>query len=177
MKKQLILVTGVFVLISLCIASCGKKKSDGIAPTYGSTGNPNPSNPTVTGNVTPTNPATDNSAVYVGGNGWSNPTCGTTNSIALKAYNGTVDVTLAFSSAITSGTYAVGPSPAANVCALTILNPPNQPSGIVWYGRTGNIVVNTTSASINASFSGIVCTQANFNFPTVTANGFIGCAQ
>jgi len=177
MKKQ-ILAFGLFIALSgITLLACQKKKSDGISPTYGTTGNPNPGNPTVTGNVTPTNPATDNSSIYIGGSGWNNPTCGTTNSIALKGYNGNIDVTLSFNTSIKSGTYSVGPNAANGVCALTIINAPNQPSGISWIGKTGMVTVNTTTNSINASFTGVVCTQASFNFPTVTASGFLGCNQ
>lgn len=171
------MVTGFIFLVGFTILSCNKKKSTGITPTYGSTGNPNPNNPTVTGNTTPTNPATENTSMYIGGSGWSNPSCGTTNSIALKGYNGAIDVTFSFNAAITTGTYAVGAAAGPSVCAVTILNAPNQPSGITWFGRSGTVVVNTSTAGINASFTGLVCTQSTFNFPTVTASGFIGCTQ
>lgn len=182
MKKQFIRLSGSLLLIGLVIFSCAKKKSDGITPTYGSTGNPYPNNPTVTGTSTLTNPATENTSMNVGGNGWSNPSCGSTNSLTLKGYNGTIDVTLAFTFStstvpIHSGTYAISSSGGLNTCQLTINNAPNQPAGTVWYGKSGTVVVNTSSTSISASFNGVVCTQASFNFPTVTANGFLGCTQ
>ena len=177
MKKQILLVSGLILVVLAVSFSCNRKKSSGIAPTYGSTGNPNPNNPTVTGNVTAVNPATENTSIFIGGNGWNNPTCGSTNGIALKGYNGTVDVTMTFNSTITSGTFVVSPSPGPGACALSILNAPGQPAGIVWQGKSGTVVVNTTTNSTNASFSGVVCTQASFNFPAVTASGFLGCSK
>jgi hypothetical protein len=175
MKKQILLVLGFIFVVGFCVLSCDKKKSDSVSPTYGSTGNPNPNNPTVTGNVTPTNPATRNTGMTIGGSGWSNLSCGTTNSISLKGSNGKSDVTLSFASIINTGTYAVGSTPGPSVCAMTLINPDDQPAGIVWYGRSGIVSVVSSTSGINASFSNVVCTQQNFNFPTVSATGFIGC--
>jgi hypothetical protein len=175
--KQLILI-GCMALLSALFISCEKKKnSTGIAPTYGTTGNPNPPNITVTGSTTYTNPATENTSIYVGGSGWTNPTCASVNSVTLKGYNGNIDITLSFSSPAKTGTYNIGGTPANNICAMTLVNAPSQPAGVVWVGKTGVVVVNTTSTAINAQFSGIVLTQQNFNFPTVTATGAIGCSQ
>ncbi len=181
MKKQFLIISGFAVISASLIFSCAKKKEDNrITPTYkedatGTGGNPNVGNQTVTGTATLTNPATQNSSLLVGGAGWSNPTCSSTNSITLKGINGGVDVTLSFLFPPTSGTYAIAANPSSQSCAMTVVNAPNQPSGIVWYGKTGQVVVNTTTASINASFSGVLCTQQNFNFPTVGVSGNLGC--
>ncbi|MBA3682078.1 MAG: hypothetical protein H0W73_13105 [Bacteroidetes bacterium] len=181
MKKQFLIISGFAVLTASLIFSCAKKKEDNrISPTYkedatGTGGNPNVGNQTVTGTATLTNPATTNSSLLVGGAGWSNPTCSSTNSITLKGINGGVDVTLSFLFPPTSGTYAIASNPGPQSCAMTVVNAPNQPSGIVWYGKTGQVVVNTTTTAINASFSGILCTQQNFNFPTVGVSGNLGC--
>ena len=174
---------GTIVLITMLgLFACNKKKSSGITPTYstnGGSGNPFPNNPTVSGNTTPTNPATENSVINIGGGGWANPSCGTNNSLTLVGNSGDINVTLNFGGIVTSGTYNIGSSPsiASKICAMTIVNAPNQPSGVVWYGKSGMVVVNTNSTSINATFSGIVCTQQNFGFPVVTANGVLGCSQ
>jgi hypothetical protein len=179
MKNKLLILSFFLVLSGALLFSCQKKKpSEGITPTYGTTGNPNPGYQTVTGTTTYTNPATENSSMYVGGIGWTNPTCGTTQSITLRAINDNIDVTLSFATSIKSGTYAVSTTPAGtSACALTIRNAPNQPAGIIWYGTSGAVIVNTTSTSINAQFSNVVCTQQNFSFPTVSASGVVGCSQ
>jgi hypothetical protein len=124
---------------------------------------------------TPTNPATQNTSLLIGGNGWSNSACSLTNSLTLKGYNGPIEVTMSFATAISSGTYALGTSPGPGVCAFTALNAPNQPAGILWYGKNGMVVVNQTAASITATLSNIICTQQNFNFPVVTASGSLSC--
>ncbi len=181
MKKQFLLISGFAILSAILVFSCAKKKDNGaIAPTYkedatGTGGNPNVGNQTVTGTATLTNPATTNSSLLVGGSGWSNPTCISTNSITLKGINGSVDVTLNFLFPPTTGTYAIAASPGPQACSMIVNNAPNQPSGIVWYAKTGQVVVNTTTTAINATFAGIVCTQANFNFPTVGVSGSMGC--
>jgi hypothetical protein len=164
--------TGLVTLIS-----CEKKKSEGISPTYGATGNPHPGAQTVTGTSTPSNPATENTSIQVGGQGWSNPSCSSTLSLTLKGFSGNTEVTLAFATAIKSGTYAISTNPSgSSSCAMMIVNAPNQPNGIVWYGKTGSVSVLTTTSSINASFNNVVCTQQNFGFPTVTASGVLGCS-
>lgn len=160
------------------LAACEKKESNHISPGYGATGNPNPGAQTVTGNTTPTNPATENTSIVVGGIGWTNPTCGSTFSVTLIGTNGTTQVALSFAKAAVTGTYAISSTPSGTIsCAMTIVNAPDQPAGITWYGKSGSVVVNTTSASINASFQNVICTQQNFGFPTVSASGFLGCSQ
>ena len=161
----------------LLVIACEKKPNEGISPTYGATGNPNPGAQTTTGNTTPTNPATENTSIQVGESGWSNPSCSSTNSLMLLGYNGTTTVTLQFASAIKSGTYAISTTPQGTTsCAMTIVNAPNQPSGIVWHGKTGAVSVLTTTSSINAFFTNVVCTQLSFGFPTVSASGVLGCS-
>src|SRR5689334_22464562 len=102
MKNAFTVFTGL-VLTVMVLLSCEKKgDANAIKPDYGATGNPNPDNQTVTGSTTYTNPATKNSALIVGDFGWSNPTCGSTFSLALKANDGATDVILSFSSVITT---------------------------------------------------------------------------
>lgn len=182
MKKQFLIISGLAIICASIVFSCKKKEDNSITPTYkedatGTGGNPNVGNQTVTGTATLTNPATQNSSLLVGGAGWSNPTCVSTNSITLKGINGSVEVTLnfLFPPTIGSATYAIAASPNAQACSMTILNAPNQPSGLVWYGKTGSVAVTTTSNAIQASFTGILCTQQNFNFPTVGVSGNLGC--
>jgi hypothetical protein len=177
MKNKIILAISSFLFVGLLILSCDKKDPNGIGPGYGTTGNPNPNNQTTTGSPTYSNPATENSPITIGGTGWTNPTCGTTNSLNLKGVNGIIDVTLAFPSLIKAGVYTISQSGEANTCALTILNAPLQPAGIVWVGKSGLVTVTTSSTNIAANFSGIICTQQSFNYPTVTANGNLSCGQ
>lgn len=155
------------------IITIGTVISNSAVVTYEQNGPKN--NMTVTGSATITNPATQNSSLLVGGAAWSNPTCASTNSLVLKAINGSIDVTLNFLFPPTTGTYAIAANPGPQACSITVLNAPNQPAGIIWYAKVGQVVVNTNSTSIQASFSGILCTQQNFNFPTVGISGAMGC--
>jgi hypothetical protein len=122
-----------------------------------------------------TNPATQNSSLLVGGAAWSYLGCAATSSVTLKAINGNINVTIDFLFPPSTGTYAIASSPGPASCMLKVLNAPNQPAGITWYAQSGQVVVNTTSTSISASFSVIPCTQQNFNFPIVSASGNISC--
>lgn len=150
-----------------------------ITPTFTAsqtgTGNPNITGQTVTGTTTLTNPATQNSSLLVDGVGWSMATCVSTNSITLKSINGSTEVTLNFLFPPTTGSYSIAASPGAQVCLMTVLNAPNQPAGIMWYAKTGIVSINTTTSAIEATFSGVLCTQQNFNFPTVGVTGTLTC--
>jgi hypothetical protein len=181
MKKNNLSFSGLIVLLTLVLFAC-QKKSDGSATTpgfkeeNGTGGNPFPNNPTVTGTPTSTNPATQNSSLLVGGIGWSNPTCASTFSVTLKGINGTIDVTLNFLTPPITGTYVIAAvASQSQACSMTVLNAPNQPAGTVWLGKSGLVAVNTTSTAINASFSGVICTQQSFNFPQVSVSGNLGC--
>ncbi len=181
MKKQFLIISGFAIISATLIFSCAKKKEDTrIQPTYkedatGTGGNPNVGNQTVTGTATLTNPATQNSSLLVGGSGWSNPTCASSSSITLKGINGGIDVTLNFLFPPSTQTYVIAASPNVSACSMIVQNAPNQPAGIVWYGKTGSVAVTSTTAGISASFTGILCTQQNFNFPTVGVSGNLGC--
>ncbi len=176
MRKPYSLVITTLLSAAAVFIACEKKRSEGIAPTYGTTGNPNPGHQTVTGTTTATNPATANTSLRVEGIGWTNPTCPSTNSVMLKGANGTTEVILSFATSIRSNTYAIAAIPQGTTsCAMTVLNAPGQPAGTVWYGQTGQVVVNTTTASINASFSNVICAQKTFNFPMVTVTGALSC--
>ncbi len=177
MKNKITSIIFAITITSIFLFACDKKDPVGIGPGYGTTGNPNPNNQTTTGSTTYSNPATENTVQDIGGIGWSNPTCGTTNSLTLKGYNGVIDATLTFPSSIKNGIYTISQGGEANTCALTILNARNQPSGIVWYGKSGLVTVSTSSNNIDAAFSGIVCTQLGFNYPTVSASGKLSCSQ
>jgi hypothetical protein len=102
-------------------------------------------------------------------------TCVSTNSITLKSINGSTEVTLNFLFPPTTGTYVIAASPSSNACSMTVLNAPNQPAGLIWYAKTGNVSINTSTSQVEATFSGILCTQQNFNFPTVGVTGTITC--
>lgn len=173
----------LLAVMALCFLACEKKDpKNGISPDYkqnsGTGGNPNQNNPTVTGTSTLTNPATKNTSLLVGGSGWSNPTCPSTASLVLKGINGETEVILSFGSPIIqSGSYAIGALPSGSICAMTVLNAPEQPAGISWIGKGGMVTVNTNSVSITANFSSIQCTQPSFIYPVVSVSGTVACAQ
>jgi hypothetical protein len=202
MKKYLDVIYCVFI-VSMIFLACEKKKeststattsttssastttgSTGTTtttgPTYTSTGtgtgNPNYTT-TTTGTVSNTNPATNNSSLLVGGSGWSNATCISTNSLVLRAINGNTDVSLNFGTPPSQGTftYNIDSTPSASACAMVVQNAPNQPAGVVWYGKTGIVTVQTTTVSITATFSGVMCVQQNFIFPAVSVTGTMSC--
>jgi hypothetical protein len=176
MKKLIALATVTVLLIGY--SSCRKKEeSTAITPDYSATGNPNPGAQTVTGATSYSNPATKNSSILVGNSGWSNLTCPSTSSSTLRGSDGSSEVVLNFSGAATTGVYAIALTPAAGACAMTLKNAPNQPAGIPWYAKSGNVTVSVTPSSINAYFSNIVCTQQSFNFPTVNATGTLSCSN
>ncbi|MCX8080428.1 MAG: hypothetical protein N3F09_04230 [Bacteroidia bacterium] len=179
--KIKIAFTCLLILVSFFFF-CKKKNenSNAIAPTYkseatGTGANPNINNSTQTGTVPPTNPATQNSHLQVGGSGWVNPSCASTGSVVIKGINGVTEVTLTFLTPPTSGTYQVTPTIGPNNVQVTVINAPNQPAGVVWYGKTGLVTVNTTSNSINCNLTSVQCTQQNFNFPVVSVSGVVGC--
>jgi len=180
MKKTNLLLLTALLISGVVFYACKKKTDNTIKPTYkteatGTGGNPNAGNATQTGTVPITNPASENSSILVGGTGWLNPSCASSGSLTLKGINGSVDITLAFSSIPTTGNYNVSTSSGPTNVQVTVLNAPNQPSGITWVGKTGIVAVNTNSTSINATFNGVQCVQSNFNFPVVTISGNIGC--
>lgn len=184
MMKKLLILPGIALIASILLFSCEKKSSSGIGPGFkeetGTGGNPNPNAPTVTGTSTNNaNPATQSSFLQVSGPGWNNPNCATTGSVTLKGINGQIEVTLNFLTPPALGTFSfpVSASPTASSCALMIQNAPNQPAGVIWYAKTGVVAVNSTTASISGSFSNIQCTQADFNFPTVTMSGSLTCGN
>lgn len=178
MKKQFALF-GVVIAAVVISFSCQKKdNSDSISPTYGSTGNPYPNNQTVTGSTSYTNPATNNSSIEVGNIGWTNPTCFTTGSITLRGYKGNTEVVLSFAQPAITGTYNIASvASGTTACSMQITNAPDQPAGVNWYGKTGIVIVNVQSTSINAILKDVVCTQSTFNFPTVLVSGFLSCGS
>jgi hypothetical protein len=181
MKKYIFIGSTCVALAAFVLFSCKKKEDDNrITPTYkeeanGTAGNPSPGNVTVTGTVSNTNPASENSSLFVGGSGWSNPTCASTNSLTLRGINGSIDVTINFLMPPSTGTYNVAGSAGPGVCSMIVQNAPNQPAGIVWYGKSGVVSIQTTTSSINASFTSVQCVQQSFNFPQVSVSGNIGC--
>lgn len=186
MKKVNTIIFSALLVGAMVFFACKKKSTpncseqNALKPGYktectGTGGNPNAGNATQTGTVPITNPASENTSLQVGGTGWLNPSCASTGSVTLKGINGSVEVTLSFSSPPASGNYNVSMSSGPSNVQVTVLNAPNQPAGITWYGKTGMVTVNTSSNSINALFNGIQCTQANFNFPVVSVSGNVGC--
>lgn len=180
MKKHIIFLSSFFLI--LLIVACEKKESAGISPGYientGSTGgNPNANNPTVTGATMAINTATKNTSFNIGGNGWSNKNCGSTNSLTLNGIFGTTEVNLTFANAALNGTYTIGAMAAVGICSLKLINAPSQPEGIVWVGKSGIVSVNTSSNSIDATFTNIDCVQESFSLPKVMVSGTLSCSQ
>lgn len=176
MKKHIVLIP-LAILLGIMFSCKEKNSNNAIRPGYGATGNPYPEQQTVTGSTTYTSPATKNTSLRVGDIGWSNPSCISTGSTALRATKGDIDVILSFSGPVTSNTYAIAGTPGVGSCALTLSNAPDQPAGVFWYAKSGSVVVTTTSTSINANLIGVVCTQKEFNFPQVVVSGVLGCSQ
>ena len=186
MKKINILALTCVTIAALVFFACEKKEtqtcgdSSTVKPGYkdactGTGGNPNVGNATQTGSVPITNPASSNSNLNCGGSGWLNPSCASSGSLTLKGISGSVEVTLAFNSIPTTGSYNVSSVSGPSNVQVTVLNAPSQPSGITWFGKTGVVTINTNSTSINATFTGIQCVQSNFNFPVVSLSGNVGC--
>lgn len=186
MKNYKSIVFSSLIVVGLIFYACKKKDSktcgdaSAIKPSYktectGTGGNPNAGNATHTGSVPITNPASENSSLIAGGGGWLNPSCASTGGLILEGVNGSTKVTLQFSQSPTTGNYNVSNISGPTNVAVTVLNAPNQPSGIVWYGKTGVVSVTSSTNAINATFSGIQCVQSNFNFPVVTVSGQVGC--
>jgi hypothetical protein len=176
MKKiQFLLGICVFVF---AFSSCQKKSKSNVNTGFkdeaGTGANPFKNQKNVSTNTG--NLANANSNYKIGGNGWTNSSCASTQFVAVRGINGILDATISFYSPPTSGTYSIVEAPSQNfVCAITLSNAPNQPIGTVWYGKKGVVSVTTTPFSIMASFTDIICKQKNFDFPTVTASGTLGC--
>lgn len=185
-----------FLLIIFSFTLCKKKEesspSNSSNPTPASTtSNPTPTfvvqvtgtslNPclpcvTITGTNIPGNTATQNSALTVGGAGWSFNSCATSVNI-LTAYNGPTQVQIQFGGGpIISGTYAFTSGiPTAGQARMTVYDAPGQPSGIVWYSKNGSVSVTTGTSGTMATFSNITCVQLNYLFPVVTVSGSLNC--
>lgn len=172
------LFAGLAVVLAVTFSCQKKSNSNSISPGYGATGNPYPNNQTVTGSASYTNPATQNTSLDVGNSsGWSNPTCFTTQSLTLRGYKDNIDVVLAFAQAAVQGTYNIATIPQGTTsCQLTVTNAPGQPSGVVWQGKTGSVIVNVSGTSITANLKDVGCTQTTFGFPTVLVTGFLACS-
>ena len=175
--KNCFALIGFIIVLGITFSCKDKNNKGAITPDYGSTGNPYPNNQTVTGSTTFTSPATKNTSFIVGDIGWSNPSCISTSSTALRATKDNIDVIITFGSAVSTGTYAISATTGSNSCVLTAYNVPDQPTGVYWYGKGGSVVVTISATSINAKLQNVVCTQKEFNFPQVLISGAIGCSS
>ena len=182
MKKYFIATAGLALTLSIVFLACTKKNdSNAITPTYkeeatGTGGNPTKDQVTVTGsNTMQTNPASNSSSINTSNVGFTFPTCASTSSLALKALNGSVDVTVSFALPPTTGVYQVGPGVGNGMCTVVVNNAPNQPAGVVWYGKTGSVSVSTSTNGISAVLNSVQCTQATFQFPQVVVTGNMSC--
>lgn len=181
MKKQVVFL--VFVSITIVIFAACQKKANGqasgyvnipITPTYSSVTTGTTTGTTSTSTVT--NPATQNTALLIGGAGWTYNSCAVSGN-TLTAYNGNTSVQLVFGGgAISTGSYVLNPNiPLSGQAQLIITNAPGQPTGVNWYSKNGIVTAVTTTAGIHATFNNIQCLQNSFLFPVVTASGTLTC--
>ena len=180
-KKVSIQILSLLVVFILSLTFCQKKEetppsanqssTTSITPTYVTT-----STLATTTSTNSTNTATQNSALPVGGVGWSYNSC-SASSNTLSGFNGSTQVHILFGGAsIISGSYAFTSGvPTAGQARMTIVDAPGQPTGILWYSKTGSVSVITGTAGTTASFSNIQCTQSSYNFPVVTVSGSLTC--
>ena len=175
MKRHFALIC-LAIVLSVAFSCKDKNNKSAISPDYGATGNPYPNNQTVTGSTSYTSPATKNTSFEVGNIGWSNPSCISTGSLALRATKDNIDVILTFGSIVTNGTYLISNTLGTGTCMLTIYNAPNQPAGVYWYAKSGSVIITITATSITANLSNVVCAQKEFNFPQVSITGVLACA-
>lgn len=181
MKKFFIPALLTLGLSGVIIVSCKEKNNNNITPTYknqstGTGANPNINVVTVTGTQTVTNPATANTALQVGGGGWTEENCLTT-PMTLTGYFGSTKVQIKFGgSTMIAGTYAFTSGvPTAGQARMTVLNAPGQPEDILWYSKSGSVTTTTTSSNVGATFNNIQCLQLNYLFPVVSVSGNLGC--
>ena len=191
MKKGLHIIS-LFLVVILSFTLCKKKEESALpastnttttAPTYTTTGtgtssttSTGTSSTTVTGTNTPGNTATQNSALTVGGPGWSYNSCATAPDV-LTGFNGPTQVQILFGGgSIIQGAYAFTSGiPTSGQARMTITDAPGQPSGITWYSKNGTISVTTGTAGTTATFSNIGCLQQSYLFPFVTASVSLTC--
>lgn len=176
MKKTLYTTASLLFVIGIIIFSCKKKTSTGVSPGYGNSKNPTTTGQTVTGNTTYTNPATENTSVFIG-SGFRFKKCSETNSLSIITDKEiSLQISVQFNTTIAkSGTFAVASIPSDQACAVTVLNAPNQPEGVLWYGQKGEVVVTVDASGIKANLKDVVCTQKTFNFPQVLVSGLTSC--
>ena len=187
MKKIILSAFSLIVLGSIIFISCkSKNDSDAITPTYkdeassGTGANPNITNVTTTGSIVIAPTQQNSSLAGIGTVGvWSNINCSTPAPTCLTSSNASLatSISICFSTAPTAGTYqfvnsaaALGPGKAF----MTIVNPPSQDAGSVWYSEAGSLTVSTASG-IKATFSNIACKTTPTSFYAVTASGEVGC--
>jgi len=187
MKKIILSAFSILILGSIIFISCkSKNDSDAITPTYkdeassGTGANPNITNVTTTGSISTTSTQQNSSLAGIGTIGvWSNINCSTPAPTCLTTSNASLgtSISICFSSAPIAGTYQfvnsaalLGPGKAF----MTIVNPPSQDAGSVWYSEAGSLIVSTASG-IKATFSNIACKTTPASFYAVTASGEVGC--
>ncbi len=124
------------------------------------------------------NPCTTNSTLQVSTTftNWTFSNC-VLGGLTLTGTDGTSTVILTFATIITSGTYVTTSGvPLPGEVRITVLNAPLQPTGILWYSKSGGSVSVTVGASTTiAAFVNIPCTQALYPLPIVYVNGDVGC--
>jgi len=118
------------------------------------------------------NPATQNTNFIIGGSGWS---CGIQSSTFTATYNSSQVKFIFNSNAPQNGQYTMASTAAPGACAVTLLNAPDQPAGILWFGKSGTVTVSFSNSAFYVSFLNAVFTQKNFNFPAVTASAALAC--
>ncbi len=187
MKKVILSAIYIFIVGSILFISCkSKNDSSAIGPTYkseapGGTGaNPNMTNVTTTGSVATTSTQQNSSMTGVGtGASWLSYGCQAGQTCLLNVNSSTsTTISVCFSAPPTNGTYQLVSSAAqlaTGKAFMTVINPPSQDAGSIWYSSAGNVTVTVSGTSISAAFSNIACYKTPGSFYSVTVSGQVGC--
>ena len=113
------------------------------------------------------------------GAAWTSSGCqvGITCLTSINTINNTT-VTVCFSALPSQGVYQFVSSSALlapGKAFMTVINPPSQPSGSVWYSAAGTTTVYVSAAAITSSFTNIPCLSNPVPLDTVNVSGMVGC--
>jgi hypothetical protein len=190
MKKIILSAFSILVIASIVFISCkSKNDSDAITPTYkdeaptGTGNNPNITNVTTTGTIATTSTQQNSSMSSVGiGSAWTSYGCQAGQTCLTNINTSTsTTISVCFSGTITTGSYALvnqNTPLTTGKAIMTVINPPSQDAGSVWYSSAGtvNVVVSPAPATdIKATFSNIACYKTPGSFYSVTVSGQVGC--
>lgn len=87
-------------------------------------------------------------------------------------------VTVCFSSTPTAGVYQLVSSNSLlspGKAILTVMNPPGQPAGSIWYSASGTTTVFNIGPNVAASFINIPCLDSPGTLDSVIVSGRVDC--